>query len=73
MTQSTLDRIRAHLRSQGIVYAEREHGPTFTSEESAAARGETLETGAKALLLKTDDAFRLFVVPAHKKLDSGAV
>ena len=30
-------------------------------------------TGGKALLLKTDDVFRLFVLPADRKLDSAAV
>jgi len=73
MNDSILDRIRAFLNEKGVAFTEKEHGPTFTSEESAAARGESLETGAKALLLKTDDDFRLFILPAHKKLDSGAI
>ena len=68
-----LEKIRAHLNEAGIVYREAHHEPTRTSEESAAARGEALSTGAKALLLRTDDVFRLFVLPADKKLDSGAV
>jgi len=36
-------------------------------------RGEPLDVGAKALLLKVDDAFHLFVLPADCKLDSAAV
>jgi prolyl-tRNA editing enzyme YbaK/EbsC (Cys-tRNA(Pro) deacylase) len=32
-----------------------------------------MNTGAKALLLKTDDVFRLFVLPADRKLDSRAI
>jgi prolyl-tRNA editing enzyme YbaK/EbsC (Cys-tRNA(Pro) deacylase) len=36
-------------------------------------RGEELGVGAKALLLRTDDVFRLFVLPADRKLDSRAV
>lgn len=67
------EQIRGLLRSRGHTFREVEHGPTRTSEESAAARGEPLHVGAKALLLKTDDQFRLFVLPADKKLDSAAV
>jgi len=32
-----------------------------------------LGVGAKALLLRTDDTFRLFVLPADRKLDSDLV
>jgi len=49
------------------------HAPTRTSEESAQARGEELKVGGKALLIKVDDDFRLFVLSAEKKLDSGAI
>ncbi len=61
------------LQTAGISFTQLEHAPTQTSEESAAVRGEPLEVGAKALLLKTADVFRLFVLPAHLKLDSAAV
>src|SRR5262249_13142580 len=47
--------------------------PTFTSEESAAARGEELGVGAKALLLMTDGRLNLFVIPADQKLDTAAI
>lgn len=73
MTDSMLTRIRELLRGEGIEFQEKEHAPTYTSEESAAARGEELGVGAKALLLKTDETFRLFVLPADKKLDSAAI
>ena len=35
--------------------------------DSARARGEALSIGAKALVIKTDDQFRLFVLPADRK------
>ncbi len=35
--------------------------------------GEPLGAGAKALLLRTDDVFRLFVLPADLRLDSASV
>jgi prolyl-tRNA editing enzyme YbaK/EbsC (Cys-tRNA(Pro) deacylase) len=41
--------------------------------ESARARGEELRHGGKALLLKTDDVFRLFVLPADCRADSSAI
>lgn len=65
--------IRAHLDALAIPYRHVTHGPTHTSEESAAARGEPLELGAKALLIKLDDTFALFVLSAARKLDSPAV
>src|SRR5438552_1405228 len=68
-----LSSIRDFLRTSGVQFEEKHHAPTKTSEESAAARGESMEVGAKALLLKTDDVFRLFVLPADRALDSGAI
>jgi Ala-tRNA(Pro) deacylase len=68
-----LEAIRALLDERVIAYRVVEHAPTRTSEESAAARGEELRTGGKALLLRVDDAFRLLVLSAASKLDSGAV
>jgi len=73
MSLQTLARIRNQLDAAGIEYREVQHEPTRTSEESAAARGEALNVGAKALLLRTDDIFRLFVLPADRKLDSTAI
>jgi prolyl-tRNA editing enzyme YbaK/EbsC (Cys-tRNA(Pro) deacylase) len=73
MDNPILDAIRQLLTDAGVPFREVQHAPTHTSEESATARGEELRTGGKALLLKTDDVFRLFVLPADRKLDSGAV
>lgn len=73
MSQIILEKIRNHLKAAGIDFREVHHQPTRTSEESAAARGEALNVGAKALLLKTDDVFQLFVLPADRKLDSTAI
>jgi Ala-tRNA(Pro) deacylase len=73
MSNNTLEKIRNHLNAAGIQHREVQHEPTRTSEESAAARGEPLSVGAKALLLRTDDVFRLFVLAADRKLDSNAI
>jgi Ala-tRNA(Pro) deacylase len=69
-----LDAIRELLTSQGVAFREAHHAPTLTSEESARARGEELRIGGKALLLKGDDEkYRLFVLPADRKVDSAAL
>ncbi|HEY3835856.1 MAG TPA: YbaK/EbsC family protein [Bryobacteraceae bacterium] len=70
---TTLEKIRNHLRSQSIQFREVHHAPTFTSEESAKARGEDLRIGGKALLMKTGDVFRLFVLSASLKAESAAI
>ncbi|MFO0904237.1 MAG: YbaK/EbsC family protein [Pirellulales bacterium] len=70
---AVLAAIRRLLDEAGASYRALHHEPTTTSEESARVRGEPLSVGAKALLLKLDDAFGLFVLPADRKLDSAAV
>lgn len=70
---AVLENIRAWLRAEAVAFREVHHEPTHTSEESARARGEELRVGGKALLLRVDDDFRIFVLSAEKKLDSGAV
>ena len=70
---SVLDQIRRLLNDAGVGYREVHHEPTRTSEESARARGESVRIGGKALVLKTGDDFRLFVLSAALKLDSGAI
>ena len=73
MSSEILDKIHSLLNEAGVTYRELEHSPTYTSAESAAVRGEHMNTGAKALLLKTDEVFRLFVLPADRKLSSRAI
>lgn len=61
------------LDAEGVAYRTVHHEPTFTSDESARARGEDVRIGGKALLVKTGDVFRLFVLSAALKLDSDAI
>ena len=68
-----LDSLRTFLRDNGIQFREIRHEPTRTSEESARARGEPLEVGGKAIVLKVDDSFKLFVLSAARGIDSGAI
>ena len=68
-----LESIRALLTREGVSYRELHHEPTRTSEESARARGEPLEIGGKALLIKVGETFAVFVISAARKLDSAAI
>jgi Ala-tRNA(Pro) deacylase len=70
---TVLDSIRAWLREQAVPFRELHHEPTLTSEDSARVRGESIEIGGKALLLKVDDDFRLFVLSAALRVDSQAI
>ena len=68
-----MEKIRAWLIAERVSFREVHHEATRTSEESARARGEELRVGGKALLIKVDGTFRLFVLSADRKLDSSAI
>ena len=70
MSDQVLTTVRELLTREGAAFEEIRHEPTQTSAESARVRGEALAVGAKALLLKTDDEFQLFVLPADRQLDA---
>jgi prolyl-tRNA editing enzyme YbaK/EbsC (Cys-tRNA(Pro) deacylase) len=73
MDRMVLDRIRAWMAAENVPFREAHHEPTRTSEESARARGEEKRVGGKALVIKVDETFRLFVLSADRKLDSSAI
>jgi Ala-tRNA(Pro) deacylase len=73
MSTPVFDAVRALLDGAGIAYRHIRHAPTFTSEESARARGEEVKVGGKALVVKVGDDFKLFVLSAARSLDSGAL
>ncbi|HSG99248.1 MAG TPA: YbaK/EbsC family protein [candidate division Zixibacteria bacterium] len=68
-----MNQIRSLLREHQVAFKEVRHQPTYTSEESARARGEDVAIGGKALLMKVDETFHLFVLSAAKKIDSKAI
>ena len=72
-TSPVLETIRHLLQSAQISFREVTHNPTHTSEESARARGEPLGVGAKAIVMRIDERFCIFVLPADRKLDSAAI
>lgn len=65
--------IQHFLKENDVRFREVHHEPTFTSEESARARGEELRYGGKSLVLKVDNEFKLFVISAALKLDSAKI
>lgn len=65
--------ICSFLEQREVIYRIVHHEPTFTSEESAKARGEDVRVGGKAIVMKVDDNFKLFVLSASLKVDSKAI
>ena len=70
---TVFENIKLLLNEHQTQFTLSHHGPTLTSEASALARGESIHIGAKALLLKVDNDFKLFVMSAPLKIDSKAV
>jgi Ala-tRNA(Pro) deacylase len=73
MPPSVFQRVESLLQEHGIVFQVLRHEPVYTSEEAARVRGTPLASGAKALVCKGQEGFVMFVLPADRKLDSGAV
>lgn len=73
MTASVFDRIVALLEEHGVEFVHVRHAPVRTSEQAAEARGEPLEIGGKALVIKVDGDFALFVLSAAARLDNRAL
>ncbi|HLD02741.1 MAG TPA: YbaK/EbsC family protein [Candidatus Nanoarchaeia archaeon] len=61
--------IKKLLDSKDIKYKSFEHEPTPTSEIAAKVRGVSLETGAKAMILRSKGNFCMCVLRANNKID----
>ncbi len=73
MPTATLQAICDLLDAHQVPYRLSHHEPTYTSEQSAAVRGESMRIGGKALVMKIAEEFRLFVLSAELRVDSKAV
>lgn len=73
MGNFTFELIREMLEKELIQFKTVHHEPTFTSEESAKARGEDVSIGGKAIVMKIGESFKLFVLSAALKVDSAAI
>ncbi len=67
---SVFTAICTYLEERKIEFRTVQHEPTFTSEDSAKARSEDVKIGGKAIVMKVDDGFKLFVLSAALKVDS---
>jgi prolyl-tRNA editing enzyme YbaK/EbsC (Cys-tRNA(Pro) deacylase) len=67
---TTFEKITHYLSEKSVSFRTVHHEPTITSEASAKARGEDLSVGGKAIVMKVDDDFKLFVLSAASKIDS---
>jgi Ala-tRNA(Pro) deacylase len=68
-----LGSIITYLNEHGIPFRHDEHEETRTSADSARVRGEPLEIGAKAIVMKVDERFCLFVMSAALRVDSKSI
>ncbi len=66
---SVFDKIVEFLNDHGVNFGTKEHAPTLTSEDSARERGDDLASGAKAIVYKVQDVFKIFVLPANQRLN----
>ena len=73
MSDTVFPRVEALLAEGAADFRVLRHAAVFTSAEAAAIRGTPLSSGAKALVMKADEEFLMFVLPADRKLDSKQV
>lgn len=73
MSEQVYQRVRGLLIAAEIPFVVMDHAATRTSAESARVRGESQDIGGKSLLIKVRDTFRIFVLPASRKLDNRAL
>jgi prolyl-tRNA editing enzyme YbaK/EbsC (Cys-tRNA(Pro) deacylase) len=68
----TFNKVKQVLDSKNIEYTLMEHLPTKTSEESATIRNTSIESGAKAMLIKIDTGICMIVISAALKFNNKA-
>ncbi len=67
-----LHRLKDLLASRNVSFTLTSHRAVYTSTEAAEVRGESLHSGAKALVVKADERFVMLVLPGDHQLDSKA-
>ena len=71
--ESVLQRILTLLEASECPYEVIGHGSVSTAREAAAARATDLAEGAKAILLKHDGEFGIFVLSAARQIRSAKI
>jgi len=70
---TVLEAIRQRLETEQIGFRELHHKRTCMSADAARVRGKELRNGGKALLLKVNDEFALFVLSAERRVYSALI
>lgn len=66
-------RVLKRLHEMKLPFVRMVHAPVYTSAEAAQVRGSDLHSGAKALIMRTDDKYLMAVIPADLSLDNSAL
>ena len=64
------EQIKKILDTEKVAYQIIDHEPVHTSKQAAQVRGLSMAEGAKSLLIKSNAAFFLVILPGNRKLDS---
>ena len=67
---TVLEHIVKILREAGVEWRQVRHAPVRTSQEAADIRGEPLEIGGKAIVVKAEQQFHVVVISAARRLKS---
>ncbi|MEM4239629.1 MAG: YbaK/EbsC family protein [Candidatus Woesearchaeota archaeon] len=66
---SLIDELKKFLDDRKIQYKSAVHEPVYTSEQAAKVRNEPLESGAKAMVFRSEGNFLMVVIAGDKKID----
>ena len=67
--QEDFIKIKQLLNKYKVEYKVLEHAPVHTSEDAARIRNVDIRSGAKSMIIKSNNTFYDFVLSAAKKLD----
>ncbi|KPL19674.1 MAG: hypothetical protein AMJ92_01625 [candidate division Zixibacteria bacterium SM23_81] len=73
MRENAFGSIKKMLETASVPFKMVKHEPTFTSQQSAKARGEDISIGGKAIVMKIGESFKLFVLSAALRVNSASI
>ncbi len=77
MSEEVFQNIKEFLDEKNVEYTYFNHRPVKTSKEAAEVRDMTVEEGlkrgAKAMVIRSEGEYYMFVLPANKKIDFGSI
>lgn len=69
VAMNVLEEIKKFLDDKNVEYKCWDHPPVRTSEEAAKIRGTPIESGAKALVFRSEGKFFMVVIAGDKKVE----